>query len=144
MRAQEIMTRDPACVTPGATVRDAAKLMQAEDTGVVPVVEDGGSRRLLGVVTDRDIAIRVIAEGRDGETRVSDVLSGGRLTTCRPDDSVDEVMDAMARDQVRRIPVVDDRGSLVGIVSQADIVRKAEDDRKAEETVEKISEPRGR
>jgi CBS domain-containing protein len=141
MRAQEIMTKDPACVTPGATVRDAAKLMQAEDTGVIPVVGDGGSRRLVGVLTDRDIALRVVGEGRDGDTRVSEVLSADRLTTCSPDDSVDEVMDAMARDQVRRIPVVDERGELLGIVSQADIVRKARDDNKAEETIEKISEP---
>jgi CBS domain-containing protein len=144
MKAQEIMTRDPACVTPGATARDAAKMMQAEDTGVLPVVEDQGSRKLVGVVTDRDIAIRVVAEGKNGDTRVGDVLSGGRMTTCRPDDSVDDVMDAMAKDKVRRVPIVDDAGMLVGIVSQADIVRKAHDDRKAEETVERISEPPAR
>ncbi len=144
MKIQEIMTRNPATVTPGTTVRDAAKLMQREDTGILPVVESEGTKKLVGVVTDRDIAIRVVAEGRDGETRVSDVMSTGRLATLRPDADVDEAMNTMADEQVRRVPIVDDRGTLIGIVAQADIVRKARDDRKAERTVEKISEPGGR
>ena len=141
MKIEEIMTRDPATVTPGTTVRDAAKLMQREDTGILPVVESEGTKKLLGVVTDRDIAIRVVAEGRDGNTRVSDVMTSSRLATLRPDDDVDDVMDTMADQQVRRVPIVDDRGTLIGIVAQADVVRKARDDRKSERTVEKISEP---
>ncbi len=141
MKIEEIMTRDPATVTPGTTVRDAAKLMQREDTGILPVVESEGTKKLVGVVTDRDIAIRVVAEGRDGETRVSEVMSTGRLATLRPDADVDDVMNTMADEQVRRVPIVDDRGTLIGIVAQADIVRKARDDSKAERTVEKISEP---
>ncbi len=144
MQIRDIMTKDPVCVTPGTTVRDAAKLMQREDTGIIPVVESEGTKKLVGVVTDRDIAIRVVAEGRDGETRVNDVMSSSRLATLRPDADVDDVMDTMADQQVRRVPIVDDRGILVGIVAQADIVRKARDDSKAERTVEKISEPSGR
>ncbi|MFN2564851.1 MAG: CBS domain-containing protein [Gemmatimonadaceae bacterium] len=141
MKIQEIMTKDPTTVTPGTTVRDAAKLMQREDTGILPVVESEGSKRLVGVVTDRDIAIRVIAAGRDANTRVSDVMTSDRLATLRPDADVDDVMDTMADQQVRRVPIVDDRGTLVGIVAQADVVRKARDDSKAERTVERISEP---
>ena len=141
MKIEEIMTRDPATVTPGTTVRDAAKLMQRENTGILPVVESEGTKRLVGVVTDRDIAIRIVAEGRDGDTRVSDVMTSSRLATLRPDADVDDVMDTMADQQVRRVPIVDDRGTLVGIVAQADVVRKARDDSKAERTVEKISEP---
>jgi CBS domain-containing protein len=141
MKIQDIMTKDPVCVTPGTTVRDAAKLMQREDTGIVPVVESQGSKKLVGVVTDRDIALRIVAEGRDADTRVSDVMTSSRLATLRPDANVEDVMDTMADQQVRRVPIVDDRGMLVGIVAQADIVRKALDDRKAERTVEKISEP---
>ena len=144
MKIQEIMTKDPACVTPGTTVRDAAKVMQQEDTGIVPVVESEGTKRLIGVVTDRDLAIRVVAEGRDGNTRVSEVMSSGRLATLRPDADVDEAMDRMADEQVRRIPIVDDRGALVGIVAQADVVRKTRDDKKSERTVEQISRPSGR
>ena len=144
MNVQDIMTRDPACATPGMTVRDAAQLMKREDTGVLPVVENEGSRRLVGVVTDRDLAIRVVGEGRNGDTRVSDVMSGDRLRTASPGDTVDRVMEAMGEEQVRRIPIVDERGELVGIVSQADVVRKANDDQKAERTVEEISAPGGR
>ena len=145
MRVQDVMTKDPACVTPGATIREAAQLMQREDTGVVPVVEEQGTTRMLvGVVTDRDIAIRVVAAGRSADTRVSEVMTSSKLATCSPDDDVNTVMEAMASEQVRRIPIVDERGSLVGIVAQADIVRKADDDRKAEHTIEAISKPGGK
>jgi CBS domain-containing protein len=141
MKISEIMTKNPTTVTPGTTVRDAAQLMQREDTGILPVVESGGERKLVGVVTDRDIAIRVVAEGRGSDTRVSEVMTSSRLATLRPDADVDELMDTMADQQVRRVPIVDDRGTLVGIVAQADIVRKARDEKKSERTVEKISEP---
>ena len=141
MKISDIMTKNPTTVTPGTTVRDAAQLMQREDTGILPVVESDGEMKLVGVVTDRDIAIRVVAEGRGADTRVSDVMTSSRLATLRPDADVDELMDTMADQQVRRVPIVDDRGTLVGIVAQADIVRKARDEKKSERTVEKISEP---
>ncbi len=144
MKIQDIMTKDPACVTPGTTVRDVAQLMQREDTGAVPVVESTDSRRLVGMVTDRDLAIRVVAEGRDGDTRVSEVMTGNRIATLNADASVDDVMRRMADEQVRRIPIVDERGALVGIVSQADVVRKASDDGRSEQTIEDISRPGGR
>ena len=144
MQVRDVMTKDPACVTPGATIREAAQLMQRENVGIVPVIEEKGTKRLLGVVTDRDIAIRVVAEGRDGGTRVSDVMSSSQIRTCTPDDDVDQAMEVMANEQVRRVPIVDDRGALVGIVAQADIVRKTRDDGKAGNTVKEISEPGGR
>ena len=89
----------------------------------------------------RDIALRVVGEGRDpNSVRVSDVMSTN-VRTCREDDSVDDVMDVMGKEQVRRVPIVDERGSLVGIVAQADVVLQASSDKKAERTVEKISQP---
>lgn len=145
MRVQEIMTRDPSCVTADATVREAAELMRREDVGLVPVVQGGGDRKLVGVVTDRDIAIRCVADGHDGEScRVREVMSADRLATCRTNDDVGRVMETMGREQVRRIPIVDERGSLVGIVSQADIARKAKDEHRVEDTVERISRPSDR
>lgn len=144
MRVHDVMTKNPVSVTPGTTIREAAQLMQREDTGIIPVVDEQETRRLIGVVTDRDIAIRAVAEGRDGATRVSEVMSTSRLATCAPDDDVDEAMKAMASEQVRRIPIVDDRGSLIGIVAQADIVRKARDSGRAEDTIQQISEPTGK
>jgi len=144
MKIQDVMTRDPSCVTPDSPARDAARIMKEEDVGIVPVVDDQSSRKLVGVVTDRDLAIRIVAAERDGTTRVSEVMSEARLATCSPDEDIDEAMDTMAAEQVRRIPIVDERGSLVGIVSQADVVLKTRDDSKAERTVEQISEPGGR
>lgn len=136
------MTRNPRSVTPDTPARDAARIMKDEDVGIVPVVDDT-SGRLVGVITDRDIALRIVAEGRDGGASVRDVMSSTKLATCRPDEDVDSVMETMASEQLRRIPIVDERGSLVGIVAQADIVRKVRNDRKAEETVERISQPGG-
>lgn len=140
MKAREIMTANPRTVTPDTDLPEVARLMKDEDVGMVPVVEEGG-QNLLGVVTDRDIAIRVVAEGRDPSgVRVSDVMSRG-VTTGSADDSVDRIMDVMGREQLRRLPIVDERGALVGVIAQADVVRHARDDAKAERTVEKISEP---
>lgn len=144
MKIQEIMTKDPSFVTPDASVREAAQLMKTQDVGVVPVVHGESDKRLVGIVTDRDIAIRCVAEGKDGSCHVRDVMSSDDLATCSESDDVDAVMQAMRTEKVRRIPIVDERGSLVGIVSQADVVRKARDGQSAEKTVERISEPGGR
>jgi CBS domain-containing protein len=144
MKIQDIMTKDPSCVTPDATVREAAQVMKREDVGVVPVVAANADKRLVGIVTDRDIAIRCVADGIDGSCRVRDVMSTDDLATCSFGDDVDHVMDAMRNEKVRRIPIVDERGSLVGIVSQADVLRKTDNMHRAGKTVEEISEPGGR
>jgi CBS domain-containing protein len=146
MKISEIMSKDPRTVSPETPVSEAARVMKEDDVGLVPVVERvGGAEtrgRLIGVVTDRDIAIRTVAEGRAMDAPVSDVMSGG-VKTCGPNDSVEDAMLLMGREQVRRIPIVDERGSLVGVVAQADLVRMAGKDRQAEKTVEKISQPGG-
>jgi CBS domain-containing protein len=143
MKIQEIMTKDPSCVTPDATVREAAQVMKREDVGIVPVVDGQTEKRLIGLVTDRDIAIRCIADGKDGTCRVRDVMSSDDLATCSENDDVENVMSAMRTEKVRRIPIVDERGALVGIVSQADVLTKTRDTSRAGETVEEISEPGG-
>jgi CBS domain-containing protein len=144
MRIQDIMTRDPASVTPEATVREAAQIMLREEVGIVPVVAGPGDNRLVGVITDRDIALRCVAEGRDGSCKVRDAMSSGELTTCGQSDDVDALMQAMRTEKVRRIPIVDERGSLLGIVAQADVAIKTDDPQRAGRTVEGISEPGGR
>ena len=144
MKIQDIMTKDPSCVTPEATIREAAQVMKREDVGIVPVVAGQGERKLVGVVTDRDIAIRCVAEGKDGSCRVREAMSTDDLATCAPNDDVDDAMQTMSREKVRRIPIIDERGSLVGIVAQADLLRRAHDDSRAAQTVERISEPGGR
>jgi CBS domain-containing protein len=144
MKAREIMSKNPTCVTPDTPLVDAARLMKDENIGVVPVVESSNSRRLVGVLTDRDIAIRAVAEGRDGATTSVGHIMSTDIHTSAPDDSVNDIMALMGSEQIRRIPIVDERGDVVGIIAQADIVLEANDNKKAEKTVEKISEPSGK
>ncbi len=144
MKAREIMTTNPKSVTPDTPLTDAARIMKSEDVGVVPVVDASSSKRLVGVLTDRDIAIRCVAEGKNAaHCRVSEIMSTAPQTA-RENDSVESVMELMSREQVRRIPIVDEKGALVGIVSQADVVLDVRDGKKAEKTVEKISQPGGK
>lgn len=138
-KARDIMTANPQVVTPTDSVSQAAAIMRDSDVGVVPVVDDQGSMRLAGVVTDRDIAVRLVAEGRNGDTSAGDIMSSG-LATVRPDDDISSVLNLMKSEQVRRIPVVEgDR--LVGIIAQADVATDLGSDRKTGDVVEKISEP---
>jgi CBS domain-containing protein len=131
----ELMTENPRTVTPDDTIVDAAKLMRDEDAGVVPIA-DGD--RLVGVLTDRDIAVRVVADGKDpASTRVEEIASKN-VVTIDPDQSLDEALRLMVEHQVRRLPVVEEDGKLVGIVAQADIARHA-DAARTGEVVEQIS-----
>ena len=144
MKAQDIMSADPICVTPQTSMEEAARLMKDHDVGVLPVVSEEGSRQLVGVITDRDITIRHVAEGHGSpDCPVSEAMSEN-VKTCRADTSVEDLMDTMGREQVRRIPIVDERGALVGMVAQADVVLEAHNEKKAEEMVENISKPFGK
>jgi CBS domain-containing protein len=131
---KDVMTADPKTVTPETSVVEAARLMTSADVGPLPVVEGG---ELVGIVTDRDLVIRVIAEGRDPEsTLVGDVCSG-RPVTVSPDDGVDRALALLGQHQVRRLPVAED-GRIVGIVAQADLARE-ESHEAVGEVVEDIS-----
>ncbi|HUQ17974.1 MAG TPA: CBS domain-containing protein [Gemmatimonadaceae bacterium] len=143
MKIQDIMSTDPSTVTPDTPITEAARLMKHHNVGMLPVVESEGSRRLVGVVTDRDITIRHVAEGHTSDCPVREAMTDN-VSTCKPGENIDAVMNLMAQEQVRRIPIVDERGELVGVVSQADIVLEAGDGTKAEKTVEKISQPYGK
>ena len=121
---RELMTEEPHALASSATVMEAARLMRDEDMGIVPVV-DGD--KLVGTVTDRDIAIRVVAEGRYPETVTVGEIASRELVTIDPQQELDEALRLMARHQVRRLPVVEEDGKLVGIVAQADIARNASD-----------------
>lgn len=144
MKAREIMTENPACITPDTSARQAARLMEEHDVGSLPVVENETSRRLVGVVTDRDLALRVLARGESPEVQVREVMSGN-VHCCRADDSLDDVENAMARNQVRRIPIVDENNRVLGMVAQADLARerKAVGAKDLGKVLEKISEPAG-
>src|SRR5262245_59797737 len=120
MQARELMTRDPACCTPEDSAQKAAELMSQHDCGAIPVVDDEQSRHLCGMITDRDIAVRGVARGRGAETKVGDLMTND-VESCAADADVREVERVMTRRQVRRVPIIDADGELVGIISQADL-----------------------
>jgi CBS domain-containing protein len=138
-KISEVMTTRPRAVEPQTSVREAARLMESEDVGSLPVVQDGA--RLVGVVTDRDIAVRVVGRGLDAEgTTVADIASRD-VVTLTPDDDLDDALALMARAQVRRLPVVVRDDELVGVVSQADVARGDVKEKHVGEVVEAISQP---
>lgn len=138
MKAQDIMSTNPRCVTPEQDVREAARIMKDENIGVVPVVEASGSKKLVGMLTDRDIAIRVVAEGRDPQSVTVGEIASKDLVTVDPQQELDEALRLMAQHQVRRLPVVEEDGRLVGILAQADVAQQG-DDTKTGQVVEQIS-----
>lgn len=144
MKARDLMTPDPDVVTPDEPVTRAAEVMRDRDVGMVPVVEDRTSMKLCGVITDRDIAVRHVAQGHSNSCRVKDEVSGERLSTVRPDSDVRDVMDVMKREQVRRVPVVEDDDRLVGIIAQADLAERGPSEKDVGKVVERISRPSGK
>jgi CBS domain-containing protein len=133
------MTVDPVCCLPTDTVEEAAQIMKDEVVGSVPVVESHETRRLVGIVTDRDLTVDVLAEGRSGTTTVESVMTG-MLATCRADDDVECALELMGEYQVRRIPIVDDQNQIVGIIAQADVATRIDDPEETAEVLEEISQ----
>ena len=133
---QELMTRNPSSIDADKSVAYAAKMLRDEDVGLAPIVEGD---RLVGTVTDRDIAIRVVAEGKDPEsTKVKDIASIN-LVTVNPRQDLDEALKLMAKHQVRRLTVTEEGGRLVGLVAQADIARSG-NEKQTGRVVEDISQ----
>ena len=139
-KCSDVMTKDVVTGTRENTIVEVARLMKTEDIGPVLIVDNEQSKTLVGIVTDRDIVVKVIAATRDvNATRVGDVMSK-KLVTCRADDDVDVAMKAMAQYQLRRIPVVGENMKLLGIISQADVATRVDAPEKTGEIVKEISE----
>ena len=143
MKANDIMTADPCTCSPNDSLQDVAKSMRDHDCGAVPVV-DGG--RIIGIVTDRDLAVRALASGKSPDTKVGDFITRAPRC-CSTEDDLREVEQIMTELQVRRVPVVDAAGCCVGMVSQADLARAASDGQRVSErevaiVVERISASR--
>ncbi len=132
---RDLMSSSPRTVEPSTTVVEAAKVMANEDVGPVPVVQEG---RVVGLVTDRDLVVRVLAEGRDPSSTTIGEIASSDLVTVRPDSDLNEALHLMAQNQVRRLPVVEGE-QLVGIVAQADVARAADEERTGE-VVQDISQ----
>ncbi|MCA1559806.1 MAG: CBS domain-containing protein [Acidobacteria bacterium] len=139
-KCKDVMTKDPAACEPGDSVVKVAQIMKREDVGAVPVVDSKASRKLVGIVTDRDLVVKVVAEGRSLEgATVRDALTSDPAS-CHDEDDVDRAVKLMAELQVRRMPIVDATGRLAGIISQADVATRVNRDKQTGELVEAISE----
>ena len=137
-KISEVMTARPRAVDPQTSIREAARLMEVDDVGSLPIVDQGA--RLVGMLTDRDIAIRVVGQGRDPDSTSVGEVATREVVTLTPDDDLDEALSMMARAQVRRLPVVVRDNELVGVVSQADVAQIAKE-KQVGEVVEAISRP---
>ena len=138
-RVRDVMTSNPATVTDKDTIRDVARIMAREDTGVVPVVE---GKKIIGLITDRDIVVRLVAEGKDlGNSRVNEAMSR-KVRSVKEDTPVSEVLELMSNEQIRRVPVVNQNNELVGILSIGDIAARDRETGKVGKAIEEISEGR--
>ena len=140
-KCSEVMTRDPICCEPDDAVTAVAEVMKKRDVGSVPVVDSHASRRLVGIVTDRDLVTKVVAGGRQvSSSTVRDAMTSNPAS-CHEDDDVSRAVSLMAERQVRRMPIVDRDGRLTGIIAQADVATRVSRDETTGELVEAISEP---
>ncbi|MGQ0542093.1 MAG: CBS domain-containing protein [Blastocatellia bacterium] len=139
MRCREIMTANVKTATRETPLREVAAMMRDGDMGAVPVVEDG---KLVGIVTDRDIVVRSVADGKDASTPVGEAMTS-EVFSVKPDDYVFEAIRLMGDKQVRRVPVISKNGDLDGIIAMADIALEMEDEREIAETLEEISSGTG-
>ena len=139
--ARDVMTRDPACCTPNTTLDEVAKLMAQNDCGEIPVVDVGDT--VVGVVTDRDIVCRVVAEGKNPIAYTAETCMSQPAVTVHADAPIDEVVSTMEKHQIRRVPVVDEQDCCVGIISQADVAWKRPE-REVAELVREVSRDTGR
>lgn len=146
MRAADLMTPEPITVLPDTPIAEVARSLRDHDVGGVPVVADELDRHLVGMITDRDIAVRCTAMGHNPRTCTAKDHMSGELRTARPEDDLGEVMAMMRGGQIRRIPVVDDEERVIGIIAQADLAvdaveAEAATEMEVAETLQRISEP---
>ena|SRR5215208_1332057 len=139
-KCSDIMTEDLFYCMPGDTLTEVAQLMKKEDIGPVLIIDSDESKTLVGIVTDRDIVVKGIAEGLDPRTTVVRDVMSKKLVTCRAEDDVEVAMKAMAQFQLRRIPVVGENMKLLGIIAQADVATRADEPERTAEVVREISQ----
>jgi len=137
------MTKNPVCCLPNNMVVDVAELMKGGNIGSIPVIETEQTKKLVGIVTDRDLALKVVAKGLDAKSTKVETVMTRKLITCLADDDLQKALDAMAEHQLRRIPVVDADNKIVGIIAQADVATRIDQPEKTAEMVKEISQATG-
>src|SRR4030095_13081954 len=123
-KCSEVMTKNPVVCMPNDMAAKVAQVMKTEDVGPIPIVENVQTRKLVGMVTDRDLVVKMVAEGRDIKTTRAEEVMSRKIVTCRADDDLQKVLEAMSKNQLRRIPIVDGEDRIVGIIAQADVATR--------------------
>jgi CBS domain-containing protein len=139
-KCNEVMTKNPVCCLPDDMVAKVAQLMQSENIGSIPVIENEQTQKLVGILTDRDLALKIVAKGRDANSTKVEVVMTHKVVTCRAGDDLQIALDAMAEYQLRRIPIVDNENRIVGIIAQADVATRVNLPEKTAAMVKEISQ----
>ena len=139
-KCDEVMTKSPVCCLPTDSVAKAADLMKNGNFGSIPIIENEQTRNLVGMVTDRDLALTIVAEGRDANATKVDAVMTRKVVSCFAEDDLQKALDAMAKQKLRRIPIVDHDNRVVGIITQADVATRIDKPGKTAQMVKEISQ----
>jgi CBS domain-containing protein len=139
-KCDEVMTNNPVCCLSNDMVVKAAQIMKTGNVGSVPVIDNEKTRKLIGIVTDRDLALKIVAEGKDPKsTKVAAVMTAN-VVSCLSEDDLQKAMDSMSKNQLRRIPIIDKTGMILGIISQADVATRIDKPKRTAAMVKEISQ----
>lgn len=137
---EDVMTSNPICCLPTDNVVTVAEIMKNANIGPIPVIENAETRKLVGIITDRDLALKIVGEGRDAKSTLVEAVMTRKVVTCRDDDDLQTALDAMSKHQLRRIIIVDKANKVMGIISQADVATRVNQSEKTAEMVKDISQ----
>jgi CBS domain-containing protein len=138
-KCNEVMTKNPVCCLPNDMAAKVAKLMKRENVGSIPVIENEKTRKLVGIVTDRDLTLKIVAKELDAKSTKVEAVMTRKVVTCRAEDDLQKALDAMSKHQLRRIPVVDNDNKILGIIAQADVATRVDKPKKTAAMVKEIS-----
>jgi CBS domain-containing protein len=139
-KCNDVMTKNPICCLPNDTVSKVAQLMKSKDIGSVPIIENTQTRKLVGIVTDRDLVLKILAEGQGSKSTKVEAVMTHKVVTCGAEDDLQAALDAMSWNKLRRIPIVDDQNGIVGIIAQADVATRVDQPEKTAAMVRGISQ----
>lgn len=139
-KCTDVMTKTPVVCAPTDMVAKVAGLMKSENVGSIPVVENENSKVLIGIVTDRDLALKIVAKGLDAKATKVEAVMTHQVVTCQAEDDLQKALDSMFENQVRRIPIVDKENRILGIIAQADVATRAKHPKRTAKMVKGISQ----
>jgi len=143
-KASEVMTKKPVFCLPNDMVVKAAKLMKSENVGSIPVVESEQTQELIGIVTDRDLVLKIVAEGLDAKSTKIEAAMTRKVVTCLADDDLQKIVDTMSKHQLRRIPVINKNNEILGMISQADVAIHYDHPKRTAAMIKEISQANGK